>query len=103
MESKQKMDFVSMVKITGGTVIGLSAIFVALFWVADFVRIPKTVYAMQEDIVDLKQIMQYYGIQDGYEPPQQYRNQRQQAPPYQPPPRDCWDEYYKEWYVCDDY
>ncbi len=69
---------------------------------------PPRVAQAEQDIVDLKQIIQYYGIKDGYNP-----EQIQKQPPYlNPPPRQprepycewedeiewCWDDSNKEWW-----
>ncbi len=56
---------------------------------------PKRVEAVEQDVIDLKQIIEYYYQNDQQQQrsyqPAQYQNQRQQAPQYQEPDPRCWD------------
>lgn len=78
---------------------------------ATYITLPKDVEAMQEDLIDLKQIIQaQQTINEFYYQREQqpYQNQRQ-LPPNYPPIKEpycewedgkewCWDTEYEEWW-----
>ncbi len=57
-------------------------------------HLPKRVEAVEQDVTDLKKIIEWYYRQDQQQP---YYEQPQYEPPRQ---RDCWDEYYQAYYDC---
>jgi len=87
------------------TILMIGAIGTAIVITATYITLPKDVQAMQQDITDLKTIIDYYYRTEQQPQYQANPNQgyRQQAPQYPSAPRQCWDEYYQEWYNCEDY
>ena len=81
-------------------IVMLAAIGGAVVITASYITLPKDVEALELDVANLNKIADYYYRRD-QEQQQPYQNQRQQAPAYQPPPRECWDWWKGEQYPID--
>lgn len=84
------MSLANKIKIIGGAVTGIAVIFVGLFWLADFVRLPDRVEANEEDVQDIKDYVREQRVANDLQRDwqQQYKYER---PQYEQPPRRCYD------------
>jgi len=71
----------------------------AIVVTATYITLPKDVEAMQEDIVDLKQIIQsQQTINDFYYQREQVPQDKSPYCEWENDEKWCWDDYYQEWW-----
>lgn len=84
------------------TIVMIIAVGGAIVGAARYITLPEDVEAVQEDVVDLKKILQRQQVINDFYYQKEQRQPRYEPPEVEPPPprSDCWNERYKRFYNC---